>query len=127
MNTKIIRILIITATLLGCLPASQAIEAPKEDQAFSEKIISSIQESDYKAFVADGDEAFKKLKKEQFDSVAAILAPRFKSGYEVVYLGELKQHGARVTLWKLSFKDGKDDALATLSVKNGKVGGFWIK
>ena len=34
---------------------------------------------------------------------------------------------AQVTLWKLSFKDGGDDALATLSLKDGKVGGYWIK
>ena len=103
------------------------MEAPKEEHSFSEKIISAIQKGDYNSFIADGDEAFKKLKQEQFDSVATQLAPRFKAGYEITYLGDLQQHGFHVTLWKLRFKDGKDDALATLSVKEGKVSGFWIK
>ena len=67
------------------------------------------------------------MKKENFDAVSAQLAPRFKAGYTVTYLGDLQQQGFHVTLWKVSFQDGKDDALATLSVKDGKVGGFWIK
>jgi hypothetical protein len=127
MNTKIPRSLIIAAALLGSSAALHATEAPIEDLSFSEKIIAAIQKADYNSFIADGDAAFKKLKKERFDSVATQLAPRFKAGYEITYLGDLQQHGFHVTLWKLSFKDGKDDALATLSVKEGKVGGFWIK
>lgn len=126
MNTKIPRSLIIAATLFASAAIVNAMDAPKEDRAFSEKIITAIQMSDYDSFISDGDSAFKKLKKERFDSVATQLAPRFKDGYEITYLGDLKQHGFHVTLWKLSFKDGKDDALATLSVKEGKVGGFWI-
>jgi hypothetical protein len=127
MNTKILRTLIIAAALFGGSATLCATEAQKEDQSFSEKIISAIKNADYNSFIADGDAAFKKLKKEQFESVATQLAPRFKAGYEITYLGDLQQHGFHVTLWKLSFKDGKDDALATLSVKEGKVGGFWIK
>ena len=127
MNTKILRSLIIATALFGSSYASSAMEAPKEDRAFSEKIIFAILKADYNSFISDGDAAFRKLKKEQFDSVATQLAPRFKAGYEITYLGDLQQHGFHVTLWKLSFKDGKDDALATLSVKEGKVGGFWIK
>jgi len=127
MNTKIIRSLIIATALFGSSAALFAMEASKENLAFSEKIISAIQKADYNSFISDGDAAFQKLKKAQFDSVVTQLAPRFKAGYEITYLGDLKQQGFHVTLWKLSFQDGKDDALATLSVKEGKVGGFWIK
>jgi hypothetical protein len=42
-------------------------------------------------------------------------------------LGDVKQNGDHVTLWKLTFKDGSDDALVTLSAKDGKVGGFFIR
>jgi hypothetical protein len=127
MNTRILRKWIIAATLLTGSSALFAMDAPKEDQVFADKIISALTTADYQLFVSDGNSAFQKLTKEQFAAVAAQLAPRFKAGYEVAYLGDLKQHGFHVTLWKLSFKDGKDDALATLSVKDGKVGGFWIK
>ena len=79
------------------------------------------------AFDADGDAAFKGLTKEQFEAVVKLLAPRFKAGYEVIFLGNLKQKGYDVSLWKLAFKDGGDDMLGTLSLKDGKVGGFWVK
>ena len=91
------------------------------------KLITAIEKSDYETFVADGEAPFKQLKKEQFQAVAANVAPKLQAGHEVSYLGDLKQKGYRVTLWKISFKDGSDDMLATLGVKDGKVGGFWIR
>jgi hypothetical protein len=42
-------------------------------------------------------------------------------------LGELKQEGHRVSLWKIAFKDESDDALVTMSMKEGSVGGFFIR
>jgi len=113
----------------ACLAAAPALaaDAPKEDAAASSKLLTAVEKADYESFVADGEAAFKRLPKPQFEAAVAQLAPRLKGGYEAIYLGELKQHGYRVTLWKLSFKDGGDDALATLSMKDGKVGGFWIK
>jgi hypothetical protein len=38
----------------------------------------------------------------------------------------LNQQGYTVYLWKLEFKDGKDDVLVTMAVRDGKVGGFWL-
>jgi hypothetical protein len=40
---------------------------------------------------------------------------------------DIDQKGFRVTLWKVSYKDGSDDMLATLSVRSGTVGGFFIR
>jgi len=102
-------------------------EAAKEVAAIVSRLISALEQSDYATFVAGGDAPFKELKKEKFDAVGAQLGPKLKEGHKVLYLGELRQKGYHVTLWKLSFKDGSDDALVTLSVKDGKVGGFWIK
>lgn len=127
MNSKLTLPLFTAAALFGSSAFSSAAQASKEDEAFSKKLVTALQQGDHPSFVADGDAAFQKLQKEQFDGAAASLAPRFKAGYEMTYLGDLKQLGFHVTLWKLSFKDGKDDVLATLSVKDGKVGGFWIK
>jgi flavodoxin len=96
-------------------------------QAASDRIIAALRSGDYLAFINGGNEAFKKLKKEQFDSVVKQLAPRFNAGYEVTFLGEMKQQGFEVSLWKFYFKDGGDDLLGTLSLKDGAVGGYWIK
>ena len=118
---------LLAAILLGALVSVGAAEPPPGAQAASDKLLSAIAAADYASFVADGDAAFKGLKKEQFDAVAAQLGPRFKTGYEATYLGELNQRGYQVTLWRLRFKVGGDDALATLSLKDETVGGYWIK
>ena len=60
-------------------------------------------------------------------AVSNQLAPRMKKGYECSYLGDLKQQGFHVLLWKLMFKDGGDDTLAKLALKDGKVAGFWLQ
>ena len=128
MNTRFSRSLVLAAALLVGSPAFlSAVEPAKGDAALVAKIFSAIENSDYVAFVADGDAPFKQLKKEQFDAVSAKVAPKLLAGHELSYLGDLKQHGYHVTLWKVTFKDGGDDALATLSVKDGKVGGFFIR
>lgn len=118
---------LVCVLVLGVLGLARAADPSAEAKAASDKLIAAIAAADHAAFVADGDAAFKGLKKEVFDAVAAQLVPRFRAGYEVAYLGEMKQQGYQVTLWKLSFKDGGDDALATLSMKDGKVGGYWIR
>jgi hypothetical protein len=120
-------ITLITALLLGALTLTHAAEAPSDAQAASNKLLAAISSGDYAAFIADGDAAFKGLKKEQFDAVAAQLGPQFKAGYTATYLGDLNQKGYHVTLWRLRFTTGGDDALATLSLKDGKIGGYWIK
>lgn len=126
MKTSTIRSLVLAALTLtgGVLFAA---EPPKEDAALAEKLIGAVVKSDHAAFIADGAAPFRQLKKEQFEAISAQLAPRFAGGYQVSYLGELTQKSYHVTLWKISFTDGGDDVLATLSVKDGKVGGFFIR
>ena len=119
--------LLAAAMLMLASVSSQAADAPKEDAAFAAKLISAIENADFNAFIGDGNEAVKAMKKEQFDAVVTQLGPKLKARNELTYLGDLKQMGYHVTLWKLTFKDGSDDALVTLSVKDGKVGGFSIK
>jgi hypothetical protein len=118
---------LVTALILSALAITHADEPSPEALAASNKLLAAISSGDYASFIADGDAAFKGLKKEQFDSVAAQLGPRFKAGYTASYLGDLNQRGFQVTLWRLRFTAGGDDALATLSLKGGKIGGYWIK
>jgi hypothetical protein len=107
--------------------ALHAAEASKEDAGMVSKLIGALEKSDYEAFVADGEMPFKQVKKEQFEAVAAKVGPKLQGGHDLTYLGELKQRGYHVTLWRVSFADGSDDLLATLSMKDGKVGGFFIR
>lgn len=113
--------------LLGQMIPVQAAEAPADARTAVDQLVGALVAGDHAAFVAGGDEAFRGFKKEPFDAVCVQIAPLFKKGYETTYLGDLKQKGYAVTLWKFSFKDGSDDLLGTLSLKNGKIGGFWIK
>lgn len=127
MKFKLVRHVMFAAALfLGCALRAQAAEPPKEESAAAARLLAAIEKGDYASFVSDATPEFAALKKEQFDAMASELGPVLKAGYETTYLGDLNQKGFHVTLWRLRFKGAGDDALATLSVKEGKVGGFWI-
>ena len=103
-------------------------QAPPQVEATMKKMLVATQENSYEDFVADGDSTFKGgMTRQMLDGVNQQLGPRLKAGYTVSYLGKLNQHGFAVHLWRIEFKDGKDDLLATMSVKDGKVGGFWLR
>jgi hypothetical protein len=61
------------------------------------------------------------------ESVSIQLSTRMKKGYDTTYLGQLKQQWSQVYLWKLVYKDGGDDTLVRLVLKDGKVAGFWLQ
>lgn len=113
--------------LVGGAIHAFAAEAPKEDAACVQQLLTAVVNSDHAAFVADGEAVFKTMKPEQFTAFAARISPVLKSGYDLTYLGTLSQRGYRVSLWKISLKAGGDDLLATLSMRDGKVGGFFVR
>ena len=125
MKIKSVRLVTLLAALfLGSGGISPAAEPSKEDAALTLKLMTATEKLDYEAFVSD---SVRPITKEQFEAVATKLAPRLQAGHELSYLGVLTQRGQRVTVWKLSFKDGSDDHLVTLGVKDGKVGSFLIR
>ncbi len=129
MNAKELRSLLLAAIMLGASTASLSAADPSpEDAALSTKLVTALAKSDYDTFIAEGADSLKKgLSKDLFEKTAVRFAVRFQSGYEAGYLGELKQGGCHVTLWKIRFKDQSDDALLTLVVKEGQLAGVWIK
>jgi hypothetical protein len=110
---------------MATLTAPAASSPP--DQKAAARLLQAVQNDDYGLFMQDGDAAFQTLSRQNLDSVSQQLAKRLQAGYELVFLGELKQNGYHVTLWKISFKDGGDDVLEKLSTKAGKVGGVWLE
>src|SRR5271168_4294586 len=82
----------------------------------------------YDAFVADGTLELKAaLTKTQFEASSEIMTPKLAAGYDLTPLGELNQRGYQVYLYRLRFKNGGDDMLGTLSLKEGQVGGIYFK
>lgn len=118
---------IVIAIVIGALAISHASEPPPDAQTASAKLLAAIASADYAAFIADSDGALKMVKKEQFDAVSAQLVQRLKSGHTATFLGDLNQRGYQVTLWRLRFTDGGDDALVTLQRKGGKNTGYTIR
>lgn len=128
MNSRIIRSLIIGATLLiATVSTTSAVEAPKEDQAFFDQLITGLKQNDYDSFVANCTGSLKQMSQEQFSAAVQALSPRLNTGYEATYLGSIKKGTGHIALWRLTFKDVADEALATLSVKDGKASVFTIK
>lgn len=123
------------AALLGlCLLAvagTAVAEAPGEGagaEAQLKKMLAAFQSGSYEEFLSDAEEPFRAaLKQTTFDAVSSQITPRLKGGYTLTYLGTLNQVGYAVNLWKITFKDGKDDVLAKISTKGGKVGGFFLQ
>jgi len=102
--------------------------AAEPGRAVLDKLLKAVEADDYGSFVADGTDTFKAaITKERLEMVSTHLAPRMKKGYECTYLGELKQQGYQVVLWKMTYKDGGDDTLARLVLKDGKVAGFVLQ
>ena len=125
------------ATLLRLALAIMVFSLPAftlhaADNVQAEKIFKNLLAAqtakDYDAFVADADDALKAaLTKTQFDAAANIMTKRTSGGYEITFLGELNQRGYQVFLYRLRFKDGGDDILGTMSLKDDKVGGIYFK
>jgi len=122
---KTLTLALLASLVLAC--SVFATDVPTGSGAEATKLLSAIVSDDYAAFVADGNAAFQALKKDQFQGMVSQLATKLRDGYDMTYLGDLNQRGYQVTLWRIRIKSSSDDLLATLSMKDGKVGGFWIK
>ena len=90
------------------------------------KLITALAHADRAAFVSDGDSAFAAFDQDQFELIALRFGPRLRDGYRISPLGRLNQSGHLVTLWKISFDGNRDDVLATLGMRAGKVTWFWL-
>lgn len=123
---------VVCVAVCVCLASSVAWCAASspadEGRPLLHKLLKAVASNDYASFVADGGDAFKSgLSKQMLSLVSTQYAPRIKKGYDATYLGVLQQQGCQVQLWKLVYKDGSDDTLAKLVVKDGKVVGFWLQ
>ena len=103
-------------------------EPDQTTQTIFKNLMAATVSNSYDGFIAECDAKMKAaLTKPMLEGVSKQIEPRAKQGYDPQYLGEMNQHGYKVHLWRLRFKDGGDDTLAKLVVKDGKVAGFWLQ
>lgn len=124
---RALRNLLLNAGLLLTFPVLHAAEPTKEDSELANNLVSSIANVDYAGFIANNVDPATMMTEEKFAAVAGEIRNRLKVRDTLTYLGDLKQEGCHVTLWRLTFKDGSDDFLLTLRVKNRKIFGFLIR
>jgi len=114
--------------VVGSIATIHAREVESSEKKILGKLLIAIEDGDYNSFVEDVNADFKaSITKKMFEGVSGQLSPRMKNGYESTYLGNLRQQGSQVYLWKLVFKDGGDDILARLALKDGAIAGFWLQ
>jgi hypothetical protein len=123
---------IIQAVLVVAIFSLFSFTLRAADNAQAEKIFKKLLAAqtakDYDAFVTDADDRLKAaLTKTQFDAASNVMNQRTSGGYDPTFLGELNQRGYQVFLYRLRFKDGGDDILGTMSLKDDKVGGIYFK
>jgi len=123
---------LVMVAICGCWAFTAAVclagDAKDSARPALDKLLNAVEANDYDSFVADGTAEVKAaLTKQMLEGVSAQMAPRMKQGYDASYLGELKQSGCQVYLWKLCYKDGGDDTLVRLTLKGGKVAGFLLQ
>jgi hypothetical protein len=103
-------------------------QAPQELETTMKNMLAATQSKSLNDFVAGGDTTFRSTMTQlMLDSFSAQYASRLNQGYSASFLARLNQGGYSIYLWKLEFKDGGDDRLVTLVVKDGKVTGFSLR
>jgi len=123
-------LLIVVAVLIQLLAHASpaAADAPPAAAETLMRMITAIIENDRGAFVsAATDDLRSGLSAEDFSAIVTQIAPVLSKGFRTRYLGSMKQHGFTVHLWVVTIRGEEDEMLATLSMKDGKVGGFYLE
>jgi hypothetical protein len=117
--------------LVAVLAGSGTVPAADPDPAVQKtfnKLLDAIQANDREAFLASATEPVKQgVTQQVMDGLNKQVGSRLKKGFESTYLCQLKQGGFQVYLWKVTFKDGGDDAVVRIALKDGRIEGFFLQ
>ncbi|MGC1456383.1 MAG: hypothetical protein WA946_14450 [Nitrospirota bacterium] len=121
-------ILLVVVPALALVISSGAGRAQVAAQQYDttlKQMLDAIQDKSYEPFVARGDLRFKNgFTTTMFTELSRQLGPRLRQGYSMTFLTTLHQRDYMVYVWKLAFKDNKDDLLVNMAIKDGNVTGF---
>ena len=121
------RLVLCLALFMGVAVQVARAQAPPDVEAMLKRMLVATENRSMGAFVADGDASFHaETTPAMFNGFSAQFAPRLKQGYTTTFLTRMHQEGYTVFVWKLEFKDGGDDLLFAMAIKDGKVGGFFV-
>ena len=124
---KSLYLVVFLALSVAVAPAQPAESDQATADAQFHKLLDAQTRKDYDAFVANGTLQLKAaLTKTQFDASSDLMIARLKGGCDIDPLGELNQKGLQVYLYRLRFKDGGDDLLGTMALKDGQVAGIYF-
>jgi hypothetical protein len=106
-------------------PASQI--DPTAQRCFN-TLLAATAAGDYSQFVSVANDTFRRaITPSRFDSISQSLGPRMQhGGCTPTYLGQFRQNGTQVSLWRLAFTDGGDDRLARMNMSQDRVNGFVV-
>jgi hypothetical protein len=108
-------------------PALAAGAAPAGVERVLVKMIEAVKDQSYDEFLTDADAQLKSnLSRQQFEGLCGLYRSSLRKGYRYEYLGQLRQRGMPVYLWKIAVVDGQDEGLIKLVMKDGKAYGFAV-
>ena len=100
-------------------------DKPVQDAVLA--LLAAVEGDDFANYLRVGDDEFQAdMTKEKFGRLMDLMAKRLEKGYVVVYFGELQKAPYTIHMWKLSFKDEGRELLGEISIRDGKVAGFYI-
>jgi hypothetical protein len=115
---------------LGLLADKNAVAAPTAPagtEAVLIRMIEAVKAQSYDDFLANADSQLKsQLSRQQFEGFCGLYTAPLRKGYRLEYMGQLRQRGASVLLWKITVVDAQDETLLRLVLKDGKVNGFSV-
>jgi hypothetical protein len=119
------------ACALAFVPLATAVvppmPGPNGPEAKMAALLAAIRKSDYAALAANPDWVQNTGTKVQFDSAESAIGTRLRKPYRLTPLGEIKKDGGQqVSLWRIRFADGGNEALVMLLTKGDKVTGFSV-
>lgn len=118
----------VAVLLLVAGSRSMEAQTPKALDADLRRMLGAVLTDSYDQFLANADPTFKSaMNKEIFEAARKNLEPRLKLGYDIVYLGHMKQQGFQFQMWKLVCKDNGDDYFVKMGTQQGKVVGFTVE
>ena len=122
------RTLFSAALIAALATATLAADPEPAAQATLDRLVGAVQKNDLPTLLQHASPQMKEgLTQQLLDSVSKDLSPHLQKGYTATYLGDLHQRGVHVLLWKLTFKDGRDDALVRVAMQGDDVAGFFIQ
>ena len=115
---------------------SAAALVPARPLSLCKTLLQAAVDGDYNGFRSEcfkeGDSDMKLAlaragSKEAFLGASTTIAPLCRGGYELQFLAEMNQQGSDIYLWKLIPAAGQNQFLVRLSLKNGKISGFFFQ